>query len=95
VLDIGCGSGVMTCWIAQQVGDTGHVIGIENNENQLQAAKKRAHNASLKNAEFKLCSAYDLESLNEKFDFIYCRFVLHHLHKPDEVIFKIFNELNL
>jgi ubiquinone/menaquinone biosynthesis C-methylase UbiE len=94
VLDIGCGSGVMTSWIAQQVGLHGCVVGIENNENQLNAAKKRIDKLSIENCKFKLCSAYDLESLNEKFDFVYCRFVLHHLNDPDVVISKIFQVLN-
>jgi SAM-dependent methyltransferase len=93
VLDIGCGSGVMTCWMAQTVGENGKVIGIENDENQLNAARKRAEKLSIKNIEFKLCSAYEIDSLNEKFDFIYCRFVLHHLHKPIDVIAKIFQIL--
>ena len=39
VLDIGCGSGVMTCWLAQQVGANGQVIAIENDMNQLKAAE--------------------------------------------------------
>jgi SAM-dependent methyltransferase len=93
VLDIGCGSGVMTCWMAQQVNPNGRVIGIENDENQLNAAKKRADNLGIKNVEFKLCSAYEIDSLQQEFDFIYCRFVLHHLHKPIDVIKKIFQVL--
>lgn len=93
VLDIGCGSGAMTCWIAQIVTESGKVIAIENDENQLNAARKRAEQLSIKNIEFKLCSAYDIDTLNQKFDFIYCRFVLHHLHKPKDVIAKIFQVL--
>lgn len=94
VLDIGCGSGVMTCWLAQQVGQKGRVIGIENNENQLKAAKNRAQALSLDHAEFHLCSAYEIDSLHQKFDLIYCRFVLHHLHHPSEVVSKIYQALN-
>ena len=94
VLDIGCGSGVMTCWLAQKINvDGGRVVAIENNQHQLDAAKKRAKSLSIENIEFKLCSAYEIESLQQKFDFVYCRFVLHHLHKPDEIINKIFQVL--
>jgi cyclopropane fatty-acyl-phospholipid synthase-like methyltransferase len=93
ILDIGCGSGVMTCWMAQQVGPKGKVIGIENNENQLHAAQKRADSHALANAAFRLCSAYDIESLHEQFDLVYCRFVLHHLIRPVDVIAKIFQIL--
>ncbi len=95
VLDIGCGAGVMTCWIAQQVGASGRVIAIENNENQLRAAEKYAEKLSIKNIDFKLCSAYDIENLNQQFDLVYCRFVLHHLHKPTDLIAKIYQALNV
>jgi SAM-dependent methyltransferase len=93
ILDIGCGSGSMTCWIAEQVDHQGKVIAIENDINQLNVAKRNAEKRSIQNIEFKLCSAYEIETLRLKFDFIYCRFVLHHLHKPEEVIAKIFSSL--
>src|SRR5207248_1490046 len=93
ILDIGCGSGVMTCWMAEQVANNGKVIAIENDINQLNAAKRNAEKRSINNIEFKLCSAYEIEALNEKFDFVYCRFVLHHLHKPENAITKIFQSL--
>lgn len=93
VLDIGCGSGVMTCWIAKIVGENGKVIGIENDQNQLNAAQRNAKRLALENTEFKLCSAYEIDSLNQQFDFVYCRFVLHHLHTPIDVIAKIYQIL--
>lgn len=93
VLDIGCGSGVMTCWIAKIVGKNGKVIGIENDQNQLNAAQRNSKKLALENTEFRLCSAYEIDSLNQQFDFIYCRFVLHHLHAPMDVILKIYQVL--
>ncbi|SRR5579883_450487 len=93
VLDIGCGSGAMTCWIAKQVGNNGSVIAIENNKNQLNAAMLRAKKMGLNNIEFKLLSAYDIETLNQRFDMVYCRFVLHHLNSPSQVIKKIIRVL--
>jgi ubiquinone/menaquinone biosynthesis C-methylase UbiE len=94
ILDIGCGSGVMTCWIAEQIGDSGKVLAIENDINQLNAAKRNAKSKSINNIEFKFSSAYEIETLNKQFDFVYCRFVLHHLHQPEDVIAKIFNSLS-
>ncbi len=94
ILDIGCGSGGMTCWIAKQVGIHAKIVAIENDINQLNAAKRNAEKQSINNITFKLCSAYEIETLNEKFDFVYCRFVLHHLYKPEDVIAKIFQSLN-
>jgi SAM-dependent methyltransferase len=93
ILDIGCGSGVMTCWMAEQIGNNGKIIAIENDANQLNAAKRNAERRSIHNIEFKLYSAYEIETLHSIFDFVYCRFVLHHLHKPEDVIVKIFQSL--
>lgn len=95
VLDIGCGSGVMTCWMAEHIGNNGKIVAIENDINQLNAAKRNAETRSINNIDFKLCSAYEVETLHTQFDFIYCRFVLHHLHEPEKVIAKIFQSLVL
>lgn len=82
ILDIGCGSGVMTCWMAKQIDPTAKIIAIENDSNQLNAAKRNAEKLAIKNIEFLLCSVYEIDSVQQKFDFVYCRFVLHHLHEP-------------
>jgi ubiquinone/menaquinone biosynthesis C-methylase UbiE len=94
ILDIGCGSGIMTCWIAEQVGNQGKIIAIENDINQLNAAKRNAEMRKLSNIDFQFCSAYEIEKLNSTFDFVYCRFVLHHLHNPEKVIAKIHDLIN-
>lgn len=82
VLDIGCGLGFMTQIIANIVGEIGKVIAIDNNENQVNAARGRTPD-NLKNIiEYKTCDVYDIESLGQDFDVVYCRFVLHHVQKP-------------
>ena len=40
VLDIGCGLGTMTAWLAKQVGPDGVVVAIDNNEYQIKATEK-------------------------------------------------------
>lgn len=82
VLDIGCGLGHMTQFIAERVGDIGRVVAIDNNENQLKAAKKRCPKHLQTKIDWELMDIYNLEKLGEKFDLVYCRFVLHHVHKP-------------
>jgi SAM-dependent methyltransferase len=89
VLDVGCGAGVMTAWLAKCVGPTGTVTAIDNSEVQLNVTRKRLEKENLSNVKTQVLSAYDIHQLNEKFDFIYCRFVLHHLHSPRSTI-KIF-----
>lgn len=94
VLDIGSGSGVMTHYLAQQVGNEGHVLSIDNSPEQLAHAERYCDQNGVKNVTFKLLSLYDLNTLNETFDLIYCRFVLHHLHSPRLAIDLFYQALN-
>lgn len=93
VLDVGSGAGVMTSWLASQVGSEGHVVAVDNSEEQLKVAKNRAHSLGLTNISFKVLSAYDLDQLETEFDAVYCRFLLHHLHSPRKAIKAYFNVL--
>lgn len=86
VLDVGAGAGVMTCWLAQQVGSTGTVTAIDNSPEQLSVVKARASSLGLDNIKTIVLSAYDLSELDQLFDVIYCRFLLHHLHSPRKAI---------
>jgi SAM-dependent methyltransferase len=86
VLEIGCGSGKMSCWIAKKIGQDGQLIAIDNSQNQIEAALAYADSNKLTNAFFKCHDAYDICDLNTTFDLVYCRFVLHHLSQPREVI---------
>lgn len=94
VLDVGCGAGVMTAWLAKQVGPLGTVTAIDNSEEQLNLTLRRLKSMNISNVKTKVISAYDIDQLNEKFDLIYCRFVLHHLHSPRKVLKLFFENLN-
>jgi len=87
VLDIGCGLGFMTQIIAGLIGSDGKVIAIDNNQNQINAA--RARTPDNLNIEYKVHDIYELDSLDQKFDVVYCRFVLHHVHKPRHALEQI------
>lgn len=93
VLDIGCGRGAMSLWLANQVGPTGKVLAIDNNENQIQATEKLTQGIKPEWLTFKLYSAYDIDQLNETFDMVYCRFILHHVNNPTSIIEKVFKLL--
>jgi SAM-dependent methyltransferase len=82
VLDIGCGLGSMTQLMAEMVGNTGKVVAIDNNDNQVNAAQNRCSAHLQKRITWQVGDIYNLEKLGEKFDLVYCRFVLHHIHKP-------------
>ncbi|CZL29219.1 class I SAM-dependent methyltransferase [Legionella pneumophila] len=94
VLDVGSGSGVMTHYLAKLVGHEGHVLSIDNSLEQLRRAKHYCQEQGDNNVTFKQLSVYDLNSLNETFDLIYCRFVLHHLHSPRLAIHLFYQALN-
>ncbi|KTC86454.1 class I SAM-dependent methyltransferase [Legionella brunensis] len=91
VLDIGSGSGVMTHFLAQQVGEDGHILSIDISPEQLNRAQRYCEHHNDKNVSFKVLSAYDLDKLQDIFDLIYCRFVLHHLHSPKLAINLFYN----
>ena len=93
VLEIGCGSGVMSTWIAQQIGPNGHLIAIDNNTEQLKAAQKYADRLGLSNIDFHEWDVNCIEAIGQSFDLIYCRFVLHHLIKPRSALESFYNLL--
>lgn len=86
VLEIGCGTGEITCWLAQQVGKTGEVIAIDQSEEQLKITQQNAEAAGLKNIRYINLPVMQLNELNERFDLIYSRWLLMHLQKPFEAL---------
>lgn len=49
VLDLGCGAGSMTLWMAQQIGPEGHVFALDRDPVQLEKLEREAHKLCLKN----------------------------------------------
>ena len=47
VIDVGCGIGELTCWLAEQVGPKGKVVAIDISKEQLTLAKQRAKEQQL------------------------------------------------
>ena len=68
VLDVGCGSGVMSRWLAAQVGNEGQVVAIDNNEFQIETARNETENQGISNIQYELFSAYDIKNLHQTFD---------------------------
>lgn len=82
ILDIGCGLGYISQYLAEIVGDNGRVTAIDNSENQIKAAKTRCPEHLKNRIDWLVADIYELEKLNKTFDMVYCRFVLHHIYKP-------------
>lgn len=83
VLEMGCGTGNMTRFIAEQVGESGRVTAVDISHEQLTIAKKNC--GGLKQITFIESAIFDLKELPQ-FDFIYCRFIVIHLPKPAEAL---------
>lgn len=79
VIDVGCGIGELTCWLAEQVGPRGKVVAIDISSEQLALARRRAESRKLTNIEFYELSIYDLNKLDLRFDLVYSRYVVDHV----------------
>ena len=90
VLDFGCGLGQFTRRIAQAVGASGRVMGIERDLDQLQQARQLAAEAGEADlVDFRQGDVLDppLE-LTEwgAFDVVHARFLLEHIPQPERVV---------
>lgn len=82
VLDVGCGTGVLTRLAAEVVGPAGWVVGIDPAPLMLARARDNAALAG-KWLEFRLAAVEHLPFADQTFDVALASFVLHHL--PPEV----------
>jgi ubiquinone/menaquinone biosynthesis C-methylase UbiE len=81
-LDVGCGVGLYTLWLAEAVGADGGVLGIEPQGERVEAARALA-GASLRppRLEFREGDGTALDAPAGAFDWLWCGNVLHHI--PD------------
>ena len=89
VLDVGCGTGAISCFWAEKVGKTGHVVALDISAEQLSIAKDAAIQKGYRNIKFLQVDANKLENIDEKFDLVYCRFFLMHVHSQNAIIEKM------
>ena len=90
VLDVGCGTGVLTRLAALAVGQTGCAIGIDPAAKMIEVAGKNAIKEG-SNAEFRLGVIEDLPFEDNRFDCVLSSAMLHHL--PPEVKVKGLSEV--
>ena len=86
VLDIGCGTGSITKDIAQAVGTTGYVVGIDNTASFITEGKQLYSGVS--NLELLHCDLLDFES-EEKFDLIVSARTFQWISTLDSAIDKV------
>jgi SAM-dependent methyltransferase len=94
VLDLACGIGAVSCWMAHQVGKTGMVVAADVNPDQLLVAKGHCthcdHPAAIQYVE---SSAYDTGFPAESFDLVQIRLLRCHLTKPASVLREVYRVL--
>jgi len=84
VLELACGTGTMTRFLAKEVGPNGCVVGLDSSEAQLSAARARC--ADLPNVEWLRGDASDTDLPHGAFDVVYLRLLLMHVPEPLRVL---------
>jgi len=81
VADLGCGVGMTTALLAELVGPTGEVVGVDLSAAQLAQAQELMP-SEFSNVKFVEASATDTGLPYGSFDLVYSRFLLIHLVEP-------------
>jgi ubiquinone/menaquinone biosynthesis C-methylase UbiE len=84
VLEVGCGTGVVTRELARIVGPGGHVVGLDVSPALLHHA--RAHTLPGATVEYRLGDAYHLDFADRQFDASCSVTLLAHLDNLDQVV---------
>jgi ubiquinone/menaquinone biosynthesis C-methylase UbiE len=85
LLDIGCGLGDEARALAQLVGNTGRVVGIDNSETMIAEARKRATGKKLP-VEYAVGDIHALDFVDNTFDGCRAERILGHVANPRQVV---------
>ena len=90
VLDVACGTGVVTKQIQKKVGNAGHAIGVDTSTTAIKIAKKC--NEKIKNLDFVNIDAENF-SFSKKFDIITCQYALFFFPNAQKALKNMKNSL--
>lgn len=93
VVDVGCGSGRFTVPLAQQVGSTGEVLGIDVKAGKLQRAKYRLQASGIRWVRFEHTGAGEGKLTHERFDRAVLFAVLGEMSNREAALAEIFRTL--
>jgi SAM-dependent methyltransferase len=82
VADFGCGVGMTTRMLAEMVGPSGFVTGVDFSAAQVHEARQICARAGFGNVSFRQGDACKTGLPPASFDLVYCRFLLLHLPNP-------------
>ena len=86
VLDVACGTGLIALAAAAQVGDAGHVTGVDISERMVEVAARRAQALGLGNASFLRMEGERLSCPDAGFDLLYCALGLMYMPEWDHAL---------
>ena len=86
VLDVACGTGLVTFRAASLTGPEGNVVGADISEQMVTAARERADVSELGNLRFARMDAEDLEFGDGCFDVVLCALGLMYLPDPQKAV---------
>ncbi len=84
VLDLPCGTGTVSGWIAQRVGEQGSVVGADIDRDQLWVAQSQC--GGMPQLEFMEANVYATGFPAGHFDMVHCRLLLCHLQQPMDAL---------
>ncbi|MFC1975206.1 methyltransferase domain-containing protein [Chloroflexota bacterium] len=83
ILDVGCGIGDDVLGMAEMVGPSGRVVGIDNSETRIDEAQKRSRGLRVP-AEFRIGDIYHLDEVDNVFDSCRADRVFHELANGEQ-----------
>jgi ubiquinone/menaquinone biosynthesis C-methylase UbiE len=86
VLDIACGTGLVSFEAARAVGPRGRVLGIDLSERMIDAAERRARDLSLSSCIFSRMDAETLALPDASFDVVLCALGLMYMPDPEQAL---------
>jgi len=86
VLDVACGTGLVTLPVAQAVAAQGHVVGVDLSEQMVEAAHGRALDRNVSNVSFARMDAERLALPDASFDVALCAFGLMFMPDPEQAV---------
>ena len=93
VLDVACGTGLVTFAAARAVGATGSVLGVDLSERMVEAARDRALALGLVQARFTRMDAERLELPDASVDVALCALGLMYLPDPEAALAEVWRVL--
>lgn len=86
VLDIACGTGLVTFAAAACVGQRGHVLGIDISEQMVKAARHRSRERAAAQTDFERMDAEALDLPDANFDVVLCALGLMYVPDPEKAL---------